>query len=389
MGKETGTRNITMSPTRTTQAELLVQNGVAGVESGNPVGGGFTLPTGWLKYSDVTTTAFPSTAWTGYLTQIFYDYQNLQGRFTADNPRGVTGSSKQTVTFMGSGAYLGRYPETGKTPMGDPQYTTTHGGKLDFSRNGKFKITPGTNNFGGTMRYLRDHDNHHWYQYNSVDAPLFFKGYFTSRCTRMGNDCSVVSYDTDVGEVLQYGQGVLKILEEDVTTNTMTPTARFGKTIYRKLRDPPVSSTVYYLQMDAPWTTGTVTVTNMVGQTSIYGAQVRGVGGDRAVTTGSSETTLTRTDTDVLYKGEGYGTYYPTKKYYSTIKGITRIVSLVRPRIVHAYIVPRIPEDPIFTNWQSNRVWFMDVYFLPEPSAVLMLGSGIVGLVGLAFVRRR
>ena len=91
----------------------------------------------------------------------------------------------------------------------------------------------------------------------------------------------------------------------------------------------------------------------------------------------------------VSYKGEGYGTYYPTKKYYSTLKGVTRIVSLVRPRIVHAYIIPRIPTDPIYTNWQANRVWVMDVYFLPEPGAMLMLGSGIAGLAGLAFFRRR
>jgi hypothetical protein len=365
--------------------ELL---GNATVEPGNPVGGAFTLPTGWMHYV-ATNTAFPSTAWSGYLTQIYYDYQNLEGRFGPDNPNGVTGVGKKTYTFQD------RYPLLYTTTENDPGkkvYTYTHGGNLGFSRNGKLKIEPGTNHFGGTMRYFTDPVNHHWYQYKSVDTPYFFKGYFTSQCTRMGNDCATKSYATDVGEINQYGQGLLKLLEEDpvyTTTNaSVMPTARFSKTIFRNFRVPAVSSTVYYMQMNAPWTTGNVTVTNKVGQTSLYGAQVRGVGTDRIPTAGSVDTTLTRTVTDVEYKGQGK-TYYPTKKYYSTLKGITRIVSLVRPRIVHAYIVPRLVTDPIFTNWQANRVWFLNVYFVPEPSAMLMLGSGIVGLAGLAFVRRR
>jgi hypothetical protein len=384
--------NITMTPTRATQALVLEPGGRADVEPGNPIGSPFTLPTGWLNYQ-ATNTAFPSTAWTGYLTQIYYDYQNLKADFGPDNPYGVMGTAKQTITFMGTedgvpNGYIGNYPLISTTAMGKKVYTTSHNGNLGFSRNGKIKITPGENNFGGTMRYLIDPVEHHWYQYKSVGAPLFFKGYFTSQCTRMGKTCSTPSFDTDVGEVHKYAQGVLKLL--DATSITGPPTMRFSKTMYRPIAtDPAASSDVYYFNLLAPWTTGTATVTNMVGQTSLYGAQVRGVGGDRYPTAGEVDTTFTRTSTQVSYKGEGYGTFYPTKKYYSTLKGITRIVSLVRPRIVHAYIVPRIPEDPIFTNWQSNRVWFMDVYFLPEPSALLMLGSGIVGLVGLAFVRRR
>jgi len=389
MDDKAGTMNVTMSPTRRTQASFLKPGARADVEPGNPVGSKFTLPTGWLE-TQFTATAFPSTAWTGYLTQTFADYQNLQARFGPDNPYGVTGSAKQTITFMGDGAYLGNYPLISTTTANDPGkkvYTTSHGGNLGFSRNGKIKITPGENNFGGTMRFLLDPVGQHWYQYKSVGAPLFFKGYFTSQCTRMGNVCSTKSYETDVGEVHKYGQGILKLLEEDQITGGPTP--RFDKTMYRPLRSPAVTSDVYYFNTLAPWTTGIATVTNMTGKTSLYGGQARGEGGDWVPTPGSVDTTLTRTATDVRYKGEGYGVYYPTKKYYSTLMGITRIVSLVRPRIVHAYIIPRIATDPIYTNWQANRVWFMDVYFLPEPSAVLMLGSGILGLAGLAFVRRR
>jgi hypothetical protein len=197
-----------------------------------------------------------------------------------------------------------------------------------------------------------------------------------------------------LGENNRYGGGVLKLLDETVVTNTMTPTPRFSKTMYRPLRSPAVTSQVHYFETLGPWTTGTVSVTNMTGVTSFYGAQVRGEGGDYKPATstntsvGGIDVLITRTETDIEYKGK-YGTYYITEKYYSTLKGVTRVVSLVKPRMVHTYIIPRLETDPIYSNWQANRVWVMDVYFLPEPSAMLMLGSGIVGLVGLAFVRRR
>jgi len=373
---------VTRNMDRVTQATMLQQAGKAEVASGNPVGGAFTLPTGWFGYQG-TNTFFPSTAWTGYLTQAYYDYQNLQARMGPDNPYGVTGTATMTYTP------LGRYPLISTTTMGKKVYTTTHGGNFGFSRNGKIKITPGPRNFGGTMRYLKNPDSHWWYQYKSVGAPLFFKGYFTSLSTRMGNDVNTKYYDTQVGEVVKYAGGILQLLEEDQVTNTVTPTPRFGKTQYRPLRSPPVSSRIYYLQLNGPWTTGTVTVTNMTGVTSFYGAQARGVGDDRLPTSGEVDTTLTRTETDIEYKGK-YGTYYITQKYYSTLKGVTRIVSLVRPRMVNAYMIPRLETDPIYSQWQANRVHFMHVYFLPEPSALLMLGSGIVGLAaGLAFFRRR
>ena len=50
------------------------------VEPGNPVGGAFTLPTGFL---DVTSTfSFtPKTAWPGYTTVVYVDYYNGPGKF--------------------------------------------------------------------------------------------------------------------------------------------------------------------------------------------------------------------------------------------------------------------------------------------------------------------
>ena len=120
--------------------------------------------------------------------------------------------------------------------------------------------------------------------------------------------------------------------------------------------------------------------------TSGYGAEPHATGYDKSL--GGTDITLTRTYTAVEYKGKGK-TYYPTKKYYTTLTGVTRVVSLVKPRITHVYQIPRIPTDPVFSNYRANRVQIMKVFFLPEPGSLLLIGSGIAGLAGLALLRRR
>ena len=66
----------------------------------------------------------------------------------------------------------------------------------------------------------------------------------------------------------------------------------------------------------------------------------------------------------------------------------TRVVSLVRPRLKHAYLNPSNPSEPIFTNFQAARIWRMDVLFLPEPGEIALLATGIAGLAGLAGLAR-
>jgi hypothetical protein len=100
------------------------------------------------------------------------------------------------------------------------------------------------------------------------------------------------------------------------------------------------------------------------------------------------DTTITRTETAIVYKGVGNYTY-PKKVYHTTLKGVTRVVSMVKPRLLTVLKYPRIPTDPINSPFSGNRVQQMKVYFLPEPGTMLMLGSGIAGLAGLAFLRRR
>ena len=62
---------------------------------------------------------------------------------------------------------------------------------------------------------------------------------------------------------------------------------------------------------------------------------------------------------------------------------------MVRPKLVHDYNVPLDPDsDPITNIWQAARMQQLKVFFLPEPTGLLMLGAGIAALLGLSCMRR-
>ncbi len=75
--------------------------------------------------------------------------------------------------------------------------------------------------------------------------------------------------------------------------------------------------------------------------------------------------------------------------YTQVLKGVTRVVSMVRPRLTWTMAVPLDPVDPITNTWQAARLHTMTVFFLPEPGGMLMLGAGIAALLGLSRMRRR
>jgi hypothetical protein len=334
--------------------------GVATVTPSNAVGAKFTLQKGFINYQG-TFTLYPSTAFTGYLSKSLLDYVNGQARFRPNNPYGATTAT--TVNFS----------DNYSTP------TTTHGGLFDFSRNGYIKLDPGPNKFGGTMRLLHS-PTAGFYQYISYFNPLFFKAYGSFACTKMGVTCTE-GFETGLGEVTSSGMVSRFLLDPTIFTYP-TPTP-MGKAQYRKIASPPAISKNYYLHLQVPWTTGKGTA---YGVNSLYSVKPAATGYDKLV--GGSDITLTRTETSVQYKGKGK-TYYPTKKYYTKLTGVTRVVSMVHPRLTHTYQIPRIPTDPIISNFQANRLQIMKVFFLPEPGSLLLIASGIVGVAGLALLRRR
>jgi hypothetical protein len=79
-----------------------------------------------------------------------------------------------------------------------------------------------------------------------------------------------------------------------------------------------------------------------------------------------------------------------TTPYTQILKGVTRVVSMVRPRLIHTYRVPLDPSaDPITNIRQVARLWRLKVFFLPEPAGMLLLGAGLGCLVVLHRLRRR
>jgi hypothetical protein len=79
-----------------------------------------------------------------------------------------------------------------------------------------------------------------------------------------------------------------------------------------------------------------------------------------------------------------------TQTYNQYLKGVTRVVSMVRPRLVWTYRVP-MPFDPrpISNIWRTAWIWRLKVFFLPEPAGMLMLGAGLGCLTVLHRLRRR
>jgi hypothetical protein len=71
-----------------------------------------------------------------------------------------------------------------------------------------------------------------------------------------------------------------------------------------------------------------------------------------------------------------------------TPDGMMGSLSLVIPWLTHEYHNPFFGTDP-FAPFHSGRILNMRVNFLPEPSGILQLGAGILGLVGVYHLRRR
>jgi hypothetical protein len=357
------------------------------VTSMNAVGKPFTLPRSFIEYMGQTT-AYASTAFKGYTSVSIVTYINGEARFRPNNPYGASMTTRVVFpTVMGNPA-----PNLGQGLPVTP--TTTFGGRYDFSRAGSITVQPGPNRFGGTMRILYSPTSL-FYQYIYYFAPLYFKGFGTFTCEKGGIACTE-DYETTVGQITSTGMVNRYLLAGKntiVTVYTPNPTKNIlGRDLdptkpgyqYRPTVKPYAVSKNYYLHLIAPWTTGKVGIYN---PDNPYLIKPTLTGYDKDL--GGADVTVTRTSTVANYKGGAYKVtymYYTTKQY---LPSVNRVVSLVRPRLIHVYQRPRIPTDPIITNYQALHLWRMKVFFVPEPGALLLLGSAIAGLAGLSLLRRR
>jgi len=287
-----------------------------------------TWPRSFIVITDYTFSCVPGTCYPGYPeSKGYYSYWNMLGRFERNNPNGA--SMTTTVRFpttMSSKAPIPRGSGNPRTP------TTTFGGRYDFSRGGSIKITPGKNRFGGTMHFFAG-PNQHFYQLITISSPYISKAYGPR--TR-----NVTTYWESSPGKFQTGFHFSRF--------RMTP---LGNTKATTGMGGYISQKAEYLYTIAPWTTGMFEEYDPLGNTI---------------------TNVTNT---------GYDN--------RTAKALSGKISLVRPRLVHAYLVSSDPNEPIINNWSSARSWEMVVTFLPEPGGVLMLGSGILALAGLYRLRGR
>ena len=172
---------------------------VADVQPGNPVGSPFTLPTGFESYQG-TYTITSQTGWYGYTTISILSNWNGPGRFGPQHTH--SGSTTVTTVFPTTGGNVD--PNGGGVFQGQPALhctvgtpnkpassnlcgTTNYGGRYDFSRWGTIKVTPGPNQFGGTLKTLYG-ANSSWYQNIKYFSPTMYKAYRGFFCKQPGSD---------------------------------------------------------------------------------------------------------------------------------------------------------------------------------------------------------
>ena len=291
----------------------------------------FTVPQSAIKDTTGYALCFPGICRSGYpSSKAWYSYWNLRGSFRPNNPYGAT----QTTTV--------RFPTTMSNPTdpplgrGDPVTpTTTFGGRYDFSRAGSIMITPGPNHFGGTMQFFYG-PNQRYYQLVTLQLGI-------TKAYGVGQPPISTDHESQLGEF---------VIGRQMDRYWMTSYGYFrittGGTPYS-----PGDDVVYraqYISTIVPFTTGMITGYQPVGWTV------------------------------TVHTVTGYDNRTPAGH---------GVISLVRPRLVHIYVAPHDPNEPIGrTHGSSLSTWQIDFHFLPEPGGTAMLAAGVVALAGL-YRRRR
>jgi hypothetical protein len=371
---------------------------VATVQSGNPIGSAFTLPSGFLTYSG-TFSITPQTGWPGYTTVTISSYYNGPGKFAPSN--GATTPLRLVFpTTMGNPlpTYNGTQMKwtQGALGTGNPVTpTTTFDGRYDVSRAGSINVTPGPNRFGGTMRLFYG-PNADYYQYIYYFTPAIYKAYAAWTCRKFNVPCTPSTFVSNAGDITQIyifyayllnvtGTGTGPGYSKN-TAKATTPTTENGRWPTANGNVSYVIRLQNYLNYIHPWTTGYAKVHNFVGSPKIITPQYTGYD------TSAGYTSITVVQSNKFQNfnttNQTLTTSTATAKQY--LSNVGRIVSLVRPRLIHTYAVPLDEQtDPITNTWNVARMWRMRVFFLPEPAGMLLLGIGIAAVLGLSRMRRR
>ncbi len=218
--------------------------------------------------------------------------------------------------------------------------------------------------------------------------------------------CTPSTFASDIGDTTAGYQATWYLLAESGWPRATTPTTPSGKAPTPNGYASFITGMRRYLNLIHPWTTGFAKVHNakgsppesvpFVGKISPPAITPQAQGYD--ISLGGADITVTHFDWNLQWNKTALSpceeltcgaltttTYIWEQHLY----GVRRVVSMVRPRLIHTYRVPLDPGDPITTNWQAARMWRLKVYFVPEPAGLLLLGAGIAALLGLSRMRRR
>jgi hypothetical protein len=259
-------------------------------------------------------------------SKAWYSYWNLRGSFRPSNPYGATMTT--TVRFNTTMGNTGPPIATGDpvTP------TTTFDGRYDFSRAGSIMIRPGPNRFGGTMQFFYG-PNQRYYQFITILSVYATKAY------GYGPPAISTYNESQVGEFVVGHQ-----MDRYRLTSGYVYKLTTGAGAY-------IQRETQYVSTIVPFTTGMITVYQPFGWTT------------------------------TIHTLTGYDNRTPA--------GLNGVISLVRPRLVHGYLKPFDPTDPIRMAWASARAWQIDFHFLPEPGSTAMIAVGVVALAGMYRRHRR
>jgi hypothetical protein len=277
---------------------------------------------------------------------------------------------------------------------GDPiTPTTTFDGRYDMSRGGSITVTPGPRRFGGTFRLFHG-PNAGWNQYIWYGTVAPYAGYGHYICLDEGKfGCTPSNFASDIGDTTAIYQATWYLLTEFGMAKETAPTKPGGDNPTPYGNASYITGMRRYLNLIHPWTTGFAKVHNaktLRWRTISPGAITAQAQGYDISLGGATLSVKKRNYHRNFNKTLSTFTTTTSTPYTQILKGVTRVVSMVRPRLVHDYNVPLDPSvDPIENIWQAARMQELKVFFLPEPTGMLLLGTGIAALLGLSRMRRR
>ncbi|MBW2693901.1 MAG: PEP-CTERM sorting domain-containing protein [Deltaproteobacteria bacterium] len=368
--------------------EYLYPPATAIVEPGNPIGGKFTLPQSFITYSQTPYSCSECGRFTpGYTTITHSVYYNGPGVFGPNH--GATGPTRVVFPTTGGNSY----PNYGLGAPVTP--TTTFNGLYDLSRGGSITVTPGPRRFGGTFRIFYRPEAY-WYQYIYYFTPALYKAYGDFSCLDEGMfDCTPGTFKSSIGDTTAGYQATWYLLNvkgtgtgdglQTATAKATTPTTSYGtdRTPYGNASF--ITGMRRYLNRIHPWTTGFAKVHNAKGSPKVITPQAQGYD----ISLGGADITVTHVDWNLNWNQDLSTLTTTTRTWKQYLYGVGRVVSMVRPRLIHTYTVPVDMVGRIENTWNVARMWRLKVFFVPEPTGMLLLGTGVAALLGLSRMRRR